>query len=128
MQMPTLLVALSKTKQQIQTLPSRNCVIFVHSKLQTEVALSTTEAEYICLSQSPRTVLVQMRFFKEIAKRVKSFRYSKPIIRCKVFEDNMGAIELAKAPKAPTPHKTHQHQVSSLSRSSQQRPHRNRTR
>ena len=35
-----------------------NCMIFAHSKLQTEVALSTTEAEYICLSQSLRTVLV----------------------------------------------------------------------
>ena len=48
-----------------------NCMIFAHSKLQTEVA-----PEYICLSQSLRTVLVQMRFFKEIAK-------PKPIIRCK---------------------------------------------
>ena len=76
-----------------------NCMIFAHSKLQTEVALSTTEAEYICLSQSLRTVLVQMRFFKEIAKRIKSFRYTKPVIKCTAFEDNKGAIELAKAPK-----------------------------
>lgn len=29
-----------------------NCLIFSHSKLQTEIALSTTEAEYICLSQT----------------------------------------------------------------------------
>ena len=36
-----------------------NCLIFSHSKLQTEIALSTTEAEYICLSHALRTVLVQ---------------------------------------------------------------------
>lgn len=29
-----------------------NCLIYSHSKLQTEIALSTTEAEYICLSQA----------------------------------------------------------------------------
>ena len=39
------------------------CLIYWSSKLQTEVALSTTEAEYICLSQSLRTTICLMRLF-----------------------------------------------------------------
>ena len=74
------------------------CVIYSYSKLQTEVALSTTEAEYICLSQSLRTAIVLIRFFTEIAKRIKAFRYTKPKFCCKAFEDNNGAMTLAGAP------------------------------
>ena len=76
-----------------------DCLIFSHSKLQTEIALSTTEAEYICLSQALRTVLVLMRFFKELSKKVKGFQYSKPEFQCTAYEDNKGAIELAQAPR-----------------------------
>ena len=75
------------------------CLIYSHSKLQTEVALSTTEAEYICLSQALRSVLHLMRLFKELDKRIPEFQYEKPVFRCVAFEDNNGAIELAKAPK-----------------------------
>ena len=67
--------------------------------MQTEVALSTTEAEYICLSQSLRTATVLMRFFKELARKVKCFKYSKPRFKCTAFEDNQGAIEIANAEK-----------------------------
>lgn len=76
-----------------------DCVIYSHSKLQTEIALSTTEAEYICLSQALRTVIVLMRFFKELSKKIKSFGYTKPRFQCTAYEDNKGAIELANAPK-----------------------------
>lgn len=76
-----------------------DCLIFSHSKLQTEIALSTTEAEYICLSQALRTVLVLMRLFKELAKKIKGFKYTKPNFQCTAYEDNKGAIELANAPK-----------------------------
>jgi len=76
-----------------------DCLIYSHSKLQTEIALSTTEAEYICLSQALRTVIVLMRFFKELSKKIKSFKYTKPKFQCTAYEDNKGAIELANAPK-----------------------------
>ena len=76
-----------------------NCLIYLHSKLQTEIALSTTEAEYICLSQALRRVIVIMRFFKELSKKIKSFNYRKPKFQCTAYEDNKGAIELANAPK-----------------------------
>ena len=76
-----------------------NCLIYSHSKLQTEIALSTTEAEYICLSQALRTVIVLMRFFKELEHRIPAFKYTKPVFKCEAFEDNNGAIELATAEK-----------------------------
>lgn len=80
------------------TIMFNGCLIYSYSKLQTEVALSTTEAEYICLSQSLRTVIVIMRFYKELAKRIPSFKYQRPTFKCKAFEDNNGALALAKAP------------------------------
>ena len=70
------------------------CLIYSHSKLQTEVALSTTEAEYICLSQSLQTTLQLMRFFKELASK-DIIKYKKPVFKCRVFEDNNGAICIA---------------------------------
>ena len=75
------------------------CLIYWSSKLQTETALSTTEAEYICLSQSLRTTICLMRLFKELEKRLPHFKAPAPLVRCTAFEDNTGAIELAKAPK-----------------------------
>jgi len=72
-----------------------NCLIYSHSKLQTEIALSTTEAEYICLSQALRTVITLMRFFKELAAKIPSFKYKRPLFKCKAFEDNNGAIAIA---------------------------------
>ena len=73
------------------------CLISFTPKLQSEITLSTTEAEYICLSQAMRTMKVLMRFFKELEKHVKDFRSSKPNCQCKSFEDNNGALHLATA-------------------------------
>ena len=75
------------------------CLIYFTSKLQSEIALSTTEAEYICLSQAMRTTKVLMRFFRELEKHVKEFQSSKPNFKCKAFEDNNGALHLATAPQ-----------------------------
>ena len=77
----------------------QGCLIYWSSKLQTEVTLSTTEAEYVCLSQSLRTTLTLMRFFNELQKRIPTMSRAKPVVHCTAFEDNMGAIELSKAPK-----------------------------
>ena len=75
------------------------CLIYTHSKLQTEIALNTTEAEYICLSQALRMVIVLIRFFKELSKKFPSFKYKKPIFKRTAFEDNNGAIAPATAEK-----------------------------
>ncbi|MGZ8880111.1 MAG: reverse transcriptase domain-containing protein, partial [Halobacteriota archaeon] len=87
-----------------------NCPIMWVSKLQTEVALSTTEAEYIALSQAMRDVIPFMNLIQEISGSI-YFDSMKPEIQvrrmkpepndlvCEVYEDNRGALELAKVPK-----------------------------
>jgi hypothetical protein len=70
-----------------------------HSKLQTEVALSSTEAEYVSLSESLRDAIPMMQLVKEIQDRGFKVPTSTPVIHCQLFEDNSGALELAKVPK-----------------------------
>ena len=71
------------------------CPITWQSKLQTEIALSTTEAEYIALSQALRTTIPLMRVVKEMSEQGIGIHSSTPEVHCEVFEDNSGAIELA---------------------------------
>jgi len=75
------------------------CPIIWHSKLQTQVALSTTEAEYIALSQSLRDTIPIINLLRELKEHGFTDTNPVPKIHCKVFEDNSGALELAKAPK-----------------------------
>ena len=63
------------------------CHIGGCSKLQTEVALSTAESEYIALSQALRTVLPLMTLVEELSD-ILPFYINKPDFYCKVFEDN----------------------------------------
>jgi len=72
-----------------------NCPILWASKLQTEVALSTMEAEYVCLSQSLRDTNPLMRLMDEVKSRLDPSVNSIPSVRCTLFEDNSGALELA---------------------------------
>ena len=75
------------------------CPMHWTSKMQTEIALSTTEAEYIALSQSMREVLPIMWLMEEAGQQGIAMLNAKPKIHCKVFEDNAGAIEIANIPK-----------------------------
>ena len=70
------------------------CPVHWCSKLQTEIALSTTEAEYIALSQSLREVIPLIQLLKEI-NEVFPIHLPTPKIRCKVYEDNNSCISLA---------------------------------
>jgi hypothetical protein len=76
-----------------------DCPIVWVSTLQTEIALSTTEAEYIALSTVMREILPMLTLIKEAARRKIIPKTSKPMIHCKLFEDNKGAIEMANVPK-----------------------------
>ncbi len=72
-----------------------------HLCIETSVnsfALSTTEAEYIALSQALRDVLPIMFLIQVIRK--KGFRViaNMPHVYCKALEDNSGALELARLP------------------------------
>jgi hypothetical protein len=75
------------------------CPMMWASKMQTEIALSSTEAEYIALSQSMREVLPIMWLLEEVQKRGIKVNAKPCKVHCKVFEDNEGAIEIAKVPK-----------------------------
>ena len=77
-----------------------NCPIFWRSTLQTEIALSTAEAEYIALSTALRQVIPLMTMMEEIQK-VFPIMVSKPGFVCKVHEDNQSTIKMATGVKFP---------------------------
>jgi hypothetical protein len=72
-----------------------NCPILWASKMQTEIALSTTEAEYMALSMAMRELIPLMRLFEEAKQRGLDVDVNKAVVKCKVFEDNEGAAEIA---------------------------------
>ncbi len=76
-----------------------DCPIMWASKLQTVIALSTTEAEYIALPMAAREVLPILTLVKEAAKHKIITKVQTPLIHCKLFEDNKGTIEMANVPK-----------------------------
>jgi hypothetical protein len=75
------------------------CPMHWSSKMQTEIALSTTEAEYIALSQAMREVLPIIWLMEEAKQQGIPVMNIIPKVHCKVFEDNAGAIEIANVPK-----------------------------
>jgi hypothetical protein len=75
------------------------CPIIFASRLQTQVALSTTEAEYIALSTALRDVIPIMELMDKMRNCGHKVVCEEPIVYCKVFEDNSGALELARLPK-----------------------------
>ena len=77
------------------------CPVLWASKLQTEVALSTTESEYIALSTATREVLPMMELHQEMYQKGCLPQTMQPKFHCKVFEDNSGAIHLATGVKHP---------------------------
>ena len=75
------------------------CPVLWVSRLQTEVALSSTESEFIGLSDSVRTVIVLMELIKELSQLGIPVPTTQPKLHAKIFEDNSGALEIAKVPK-----------------------------
>ena len=76
------------------------CPILWGSKMQTLVALSTTEAEYIALSSALREVIAIQALMKELQDRRFRIPNCTPRVVCRTFEDNRSCIEIA------TNHKT----------------------
>ncbi|KAI2504402.1 hypothetical protein MHU86_10081 [Fragilaria crotonensis] len=71
------------------------CPILWKSKLQTEISLSTLESEYSALSASMRTLLPLRSLLTEVVAALRLPPQFKSTIRCRVFEDNNGALLLA---------------------------------
>ena len=75
------------------------CPVLAASKLETQITLSTTKAEYIALSMALRDVIPIMQLVEEIKSKGFPVICELPYVYCKAFEDNSGALELARLPK-----------------------------
>ena len=75
-----------------------NYPVLCVSKLQTEIALSKTEAEYIALSQALRDVIPMRTLLTELAN-VTGLKIGAATVHSTIFEDNKGCVELANTPK-----------------------------
>ena len=83
------------------------------TKLQSEIALSTTEAEYIALSQSMRDLIPSREPLNEVLKILQYSAPDQSKTISTVFEDNNGALELAKCPRMrPKYHHFREHVMS----------------
>jgi hypothetical protein len=75
------------------------CPILWKSQLQSEFALSRTESEITGLSYSLRDAIPIMNLLGEMKTMGLPVGTSKATVHCRVFEDNSGAVEIAKVPK-----------------------------
>ena len=75
-----------------------NCPIIWASKLQTEIALSITEAEYIALSQSLRDAIPLVGLLREVRDAIPAGSEA-PVVHCTIHEDNKGCIDLVETPR-----------------------------
>ena len=71
------------------------CPVLWASKLQTEIALSTMQAEYVALSSALRDLLPLKSLLKEISDEIGLGTDEFAAIKTKVWEDNSGALTLA---------------------------------
>ena len=84
------------------------CPLLWKSCLQSEVALSTVEAEYYAMSECIRVLLPLKALVREVVNNLNLPSEIAGSITCKVFEDNMGAISLANKQQF-TPRNKHFH-------------------
>jgi hypothetical protein len=75
-----------------------SCPVLWCSKMQTKIALSTTEAEYIALSRSARDLFPMRGLLQKLSEATKLIVGS-IIAHSTIYEDNKGCVELANAPK-----------------------------
>jgi hypothetical protein len=75
------------------------CPLLWKSQLQTEIAMSSTESEYTGLSYALRDAIPIMELLKEMKGMGFPIESSQAQVHCRVFEDNSGALEMAKVHK-----------------------------
>ena len=71
------------------------CPILWKSKVQSIIALSTTEAEYIALSSALREVIAIIHLLEELTRYNLPIHRATPKFVCKTFEDNQSCIKIA---------------------------------
>ncbi|KAI2497322.1 hypothetical protein MHU86_17195 [Fragilaria crotonensis] len=75
------------------------CPLLWKSQLQTQIALSSTESEYTGLSFALRDAIPIMELIKEMKGMGYPIESLQAQVHCQVFEDNSGALEMAKLHK-----------------------------
>ena len=69
------------------------------SSMQGEITLSSTESELVGLSAGLRTTIPLQNILNEMKDKGFDILPEGPVIHCKAFEDNNGALAIAKVPK-----------------------------
>ena len=87
------------------TLTLFGCPIIWASKLQTEITLSSTAAEYVAFSMAMRELLPMRALLQEISSKMGLSVLSNSLVRSTVFEDNQGCLSLVNVPKMSTRNK-----------------------
>jgi len=72
-----------------------SCPLYWSSKLQMEVTLSMTKAEYITLSQAMRALLPLHSLLHEVGTKMDLSFSNVSVIKTQILEDNNGALSLA---------------------------------
>jgi hypothetical protein len=83
------------------------------SRLQTVFALSTAEAEYIALSTALRNVIPMMDPLSELKEKGFVVK-NKPMVHCKLFEDNSGALKFGASGQVSTLYMAHKCHMASF--------------
>ena len=73
-----------------------NCPVMWTSKLQTEISLSTMEAEYVAMSTAMRELIPLKRLIVAVSKAVGVKEKDTVDMLTRVWEDNEGCLKLAK--------------------------------
>ena len=66
----------------------------MEEKTQSLIALSTTEAEYIALSSALREFIGVIHLMEDLKKHGLPLHSTTPIIKCRIFEDNMSCVKM----------------------------------
>jgi hypothetical protein len=75
------------------------CLVSWASKLQSQIALSTTKAKYIAMSQALHEVIPILNLLQDMREQNFKVDCIEPYVYCKVFEDNTGVRELMRLGK-----------------------------